>query len=309
MTTSSHALVAPVSAPATKVAPLVIVSPVRDEAKLIQQTLDSVVAQTVRPQEWVIVDDGSTDNTVEIVEAFAQRYPFIHLVRHENRGFRKLGGGVVAAFKFGLTKIRSPEFAFVAKLDGDMSFGPRYLEKMFERFDHNPKLAAVSGKVFRPENGELIEEAIIDEHVAGQFKLYRWDAYQDIGGFVEEVLWDGIDVHTARMKGWDTCSFMDPDALLYHHRLMGSSDKNVLRGRLRWGRGLYFMGYHPLYTIASGLFRMREKPFIIGGLLIIVGYFKAALQGVPRYDNPEFRQYLRRWQMQQLKARLFGSRP
>lgn len=309
MTTSSHALVAPVSAPATKVAPLVIVSPVRDEAKLIQQTLDSVVAQTVRPQEWVIVDDGSTDNTVEIVEAFAQRYPFIHLVRHENRGFRKLGGGVVAAFKFGLTKIHSPEFAFVAKLDGDMSFGPRYLEKMFERFDHNPKLAAVSGKVFRPENGELIEEAIIDEHVAGQFKLYRWDAYQDIGGFVEEVLWDGIDVHTARMKGWDTCSFMDPDALLYHHRLMGSSDKNVLRGRLRWGRGLYFMGYHPLYTIASGLFRMREKPFIIGGLLIIVGYFKAALQGVPRYDNPEFRQYLRRWQMQQLKARLFGSRP
>jgi biofilm PGA synthesis N-glycosyltransferase PgaC len=288
------------------VVPLVIVSPVRDEAALIAKTLDSVVAQTVQPLEWVIVDDGSTDDTAAIVQRYADKYPFIHLVTIQDRGFRKLGGGVVAAFKFGLTQIRAPQYDYIAKLDGDMSFAPQYLEIMFKAFDEDPKLAAVSGKVFRPENGQLIEEWTIDEHVAGQFKLYRWPAYCEIGGFVEEVLWDGIDVHTARMKGWHTQSFDHPDARLIHHRLMGSSDKNVYRGRLRLGRGIYFMGYHPLYALASSIFRMREKPFIIGGVLIMVGFVKAFFQGVPRYDNPEFRAYLQNWQLKKLKEKVWG---
>jgi glycosyltransferase involved in cell wall biosynthesis len=287
--------------------PLVIISPVRDEAALIAKTLDSIVAQTMLPMEWVIVDDGSTDDTAAIVQRYAEKHPFIHLVTIKDRGFRKLGGGVVAAFKFGLTQIKAPEYEFIAKLDGDMSFGPQYLETMFKAFDANPKLAAVSGKVFRPEDGGLVEEWTIAEHVAGQFKLYRWAAFCDIGGFVEEVLWDGIDVHTARMKGWQTMSFDDPNARLMHHRLMGSSDKNVYRGRLRLGRGIYFMGYHPLYALASGIFRMREKPFIIGGILIIAGYVKAAVQGVPRYDNLEFRAYLQKWQLGKLKAKLLGQ--
>jgi poly-beta-1,6-N-acetyl-D-glucosamine synthase len=290
-----------------RIVPLVIISPVRDESNLITKTLDSIVAQTVRPIEWVIVDDGSKDNTAAIVQAYADKYPFIRLVSITDRGFRKLGGGVIAAFKFGLTQIATPNYEFIAKLDGDMSFGPQYLETMFKAFDADAKLAAVSGKVFRPENGQLIEEWTIDEHVAGQFKLYRWTAFCEIGGFVEEVLWDGIDVHTARMKGWHTMSFDDPNARLMHHRLMGSSDKNVYRGRLRLGRGIYFMGYHPLYALASGIFRMREKPFIIGGLLIIAGYIKAAFQNVPRYDNPEFRAYLQNWQLNQLKAKIMGS--
>jgi poly-beta-1,6-N-acetyl-D-glucosamine synthase len=287
-----------------RVVPLVIVSPVRDESKLIEKTLKSMVAQNVRPIEWLIVDDGSTDNTADLVRIYAEKYPFIRLVTITDRGFRKLGGGVVAAFKFGITQIQTPHYEFIAKLDGDMSFGPRYLELMFKKFDTDPQLAAVSGKVFRPENDQLIEEWTIDEHVAGQFKLYRWTAFCEIGGFVEEVLWDGIDVHTARMKGWKTMSFHDPDAQLIHHRLMGSSDKNVLRGRLRWGRGIYFMGYHPLYALASGIFRLREKPIFIGGLLIIIGYFKAMIQNIPRYNNPEFRVYLRKWQIDKLKSKI-----
>lgn len=291
-----------------RVAPLVIIAPVRDEAGLIRLTLDSMIAQTVRPLEWIIVDDGSQDETADIVRAYADKYDFIRLVQRPDRGFRKVGGGVVAAFKFGITQISHKDYEYIAKLDGDMSFGPRYLECMFEQFALDPRLAAVSGKVFREENGQKIEEHIIDEHVAGQFKLYRRVAFEEIGGFVEEVLWDGIDVHTARMKGWTTKSFLHPDAILMHHRLMGSSDKNVYRGRLRWGRGIWFMGYHPLYALASGVFRMREKPYIIGGLLIITGYLGAAITGAPRYENPEFRQHLHRWQLGQLKSLLFGKK-
>jgi hypothetical protein len=106
----------------------------------------------------------------------------------------------------------------------------------------------------------LIEEQIIDEHVAGQFKLYRRQAFEEIGGFVEEVMWDGIDVHMSRMKGWETKSFYDKDAILYHHRLMGSSDKNVYKGRLRWGRGIWFMGYHPL-MLGFRMFSYAGKAF------------------------------------------------
>lgn len=295
----------PSSSNADRVVPLVIIAPVRDEADLIRLTLDSMVAQTVKPVEWIIVDDGSQDGTADIVREYAEKHSFIRLVQRPDRGFRKVGGGVVAAFKFGITQIQHQEYEYIAKLDGDMSFGPRYLELMFQQFAQDPKLAAVSGKVFREEDGQKIEEHIIDEHVAGQFKLYRRVAFEEIGGFVEEVLWDGIDVHTARMKGWNTLSFFDPEAVLMHHRLMGSSDKNVYRGRLRWGRGIWFMGYHPLYALASGVFRMREKPFVIGGLLIIAGYIGAAIKGAPRYDNLEFRQHLHHWQLGQIKNLFF----
>ena len=287
--------------------PLVIISPVRDESALIEKTLQSMVAQTIRPLEWILVDDGSTDRTAEIIESYSQQYSFIRLVTIKDRGFRKLGGGVIAAFKYGLTQIKSESYQFIAKLDGDMSFGPNYLQIMFNAFDADPRLAAVSGKVYRPEGEDLIEEFTIDEHVAGQFKLYRWTAFCDIGGFVEEVMWDGIDVHTARMKGWKTMSFEDGQARLLHHRLMGSSDRNVLRGRLRWGRGIYFMGYHPLYALASSIFRMREKPMLIGGILIMAGYIKAAFQKVPRYEDKEFRKYLQDWQLSKIKSWLQGQ--
>ncbi|MFZ6640325.1 glycosyltransferase [Undibacterium sp. TC4M20W] len=296
------------SASPARVVPLVIIAPVRDEADLIRLTLDSMVAQTVKPVEWIIVDDGSQDGTADIVREYSAQHPFIRLVQRPDRGFRKVGGGVVAAFKFGITQIEHQEYEYIAKLDGDMSFGPRYLECMFEQFAQEPKLAAVSGKVYREEEGKKIEEIIIDEHVAGQFKLYRRTAFEEIGGFVEEVLWDGIDVHTARMKGWTTKSFLHPDAILMHHRLMGSSDKNVYRGRLRWGRGIWFMGYHPLYALASGIFRMREKPFVIGGLLIIAGYLGAAIKRAPRYENPEFREHLHRWQLGQIKKLFSGQK-
>jgi poly-beta-1,6-N-acetyl-D-glucosamine synthase len=288
-----------------RIVPLVIVSPVRDEAQFLRLTLDSIVSQTLRPVEWVIVDDGSKDATPDIIREYAEKYPFIRWVPRADRGFRKVGGGVVAAFKFGQDNIKSTDYQFIAKLDGDMSFGPLYLEKMFAQFELDARLAAVSGKVYREEKDFLVEEYTIDEQVAGQFKLYRREALSDIGGFVEEVMWDGIDTHMSRMKGWNTKSFYDENAWLFHHRLMGSSDKNVFKGRLRWGRGIWFMGYHPLYALASSIFRMKEKPRIIGGGLIFVGYCLAALNRNPRYDNLEFRCYLQNWQLNRLKDIIF----
>jgi len=287
---------------AKPVVSLAIVSPVRDEARYVRSTLDAMLAQTVQPQEWLFVDDGSSDDTRSIIESYADRHSWIRVIRREDRGFRQLGSGVVAAFNYGRERLHSADYRYIAKLDGDMSFTPRYLEIMLARLDNDPALAAVSGKVFRPTGETYVEEFMIDEMVAGQFKLYKRDAFDSIGGFTQTILWDGIDIHRCRMKGYRTLSFHDPDARLIHHRLMGSSDANVFKGRVRLGRGIWFMGYHPLYAIASGLFRMHERPYLIGGLTIIVGYVYAAMRGEAQFDDKQFVRDLRRWQLQRLKS-------
>jgi len=233
---------------------LAVISPVRDEAQFVSRTLEAMVAQTVLPAEWVLVDDGSKDDTAAIIERYAAEHPWIRLVRRGDRGYRQLGSGVIAAFYEGLAKLETKDYRFIAKLDGDMSFPPRYLEIMLDTLERTPALAAVSGKVFRPEGDGEVEEFITDETVAGQFKLYKRECFEAIGGFTQTILWDGIDVHRCRMKGFSTLSFHHPEARLIHHRLMGSSDQNVFKGRIRLGRGLWFMGYHPLYALAASFF-------------------------------------------------------
>lgn len=279
-----------------------IISPVRDEARYIRLTLESVTRQTWQPMEWIVVDDGSKDDTAAIVQEYAARFPWIRLVRREDRGFRQVGKGVIVAFDYGRERIGHQDWRYIAKLDGDMSFPETYIQVMVERLESDAKLAACSGKVFRPEGDALVEEFKIDEMVAGQFKLYKREAFEAIGGFRQTVLWDGIDFHTARMRGWRTESFHHPQARLTHHRLMGSSDRSVFRGRLRQGGGNWYMGYHWLYAVASGVFRMREKPYVIGGLLLIAGYFRQRIRGEPQYDDPDFRRQLHQWQFARLKA-------
>ncbi len=293
------------------VVPLAVISPVRDEAKFVRNTLNAMLAQTVRPQEWLFVDDGSQDETRSIIESFAIEHPWIRVVSRTNRGFRQLGSGVIAAFNFGQENLKHQDYQYIAKLDGDMSFPPKYLEIMLAKLNGEPKLAAVSGKVFRPEDGGLVEEFMIDEMVAGQFKLYKRDAFESIGGFTRTILWDGIDIHRCRMKGFTTRSFHDPEAKLIHHRLMGSSDNSVYTGRARLGRGIWFMGYHPLYAIASGVFRMHERPFVIGGLIIIASYLGAAIRRDPQFEDKEFIRELRRWQLEKLRRipkQIFGAK-
>lgn len=285
---------------------VVLVSPCRDEARTLERTIACMESQTRPPTRWIVVDDGSTDRTPEILAAARARIPWLRVVQRPDRGFRKVGGGVIDAFYEGLASVDA-DYDFVGKLDVDLEFSPRYLEHILEYFERDPSLAAASGKVFRPEGNGLVEEFMIDEMVAGQFKLYRREAFERIGGFVREVMWDGIDFHRARMAGYRTASLPDPELRITHLRLMGSSDRNVYRGRLRWGRGQWFMGSSFPYVLASGIFRMRERPYVIGGLLIAAGYVSAALRGEPRYADPGFRSDLRRWQHRRLLGVLLGK--
>lgn len=278
----------------------VVILTARDEAKYLQGTVDSLAGQTVPPAELVIVNDGSRDETGPIADAAAARHAWVHVVHRPDRGERKVGGGVIEAFYAGHEAIRSTDYDYLCKLDGDLTLPPRYFERIMEKMDADPRLGGASGKVFNPVGDGFKEERIIDDMVSGAVNFWRRACWEQIGGYVRMVMWDGIAVHRARMFGWKASSFREDELRIIHHRLMGSSHRSVFHGRLRWGRGQWFMGCHPLYIFASGINRMRERPYVIGGLLIIAGYFQGMLQGLERYDDPEFRRHLHRWQLERL---------
>ncbi len=276
---------------------LCIISPCRDEAEYARTTITSVLAQTKRPDLWIIVDDGSTDATPDILREYEEEYSFIRVIRRIDRGTRSVGPGVVDAFYAGLKEINLEQFEFICKLDLDLKLPNKYFEKLIARMRQNPKLGTCSGKPYiRHKNGALVPERIGDEMSAGMTKLYRTSCFQEIGGFVREVMWDGIDCHRCRMLGWDAESVDEDDLRFEHLRVMGSSYKSVLHGRTRHGYGQYFMGTGMLYMTVSAIYRMRERPVIIGGLCILFGYLKSALKRAPRYNDLQFRKFLREFQ-------------
>lgn len=287
-----------------------IVTPCRNEAAFARRTLDSVTSQSEPPALWVIVDDGSTDATPQILEEYASRFPFIRVVRRSDRGDRKLGGGVIEAFYDGFDTIDPTAFEYVCKLDLDLHLPSRYFSILMDRMESNPRLGSCSGKPYffapglatEPVNFPLaagpglISEKIGDENSVGASKFYRSACFRQIGGFVRELMWDGIDGHRARQLGWIAASWDLPEIRFVHLRPMGSSHRSWWSGRVRHGFGQYFMGTTPVYMVASAVYRMSRPPLLVGGIAMMVGYFGSMLRRRQQYGNAEFRRFLRRYQ-------------
>jgi poly-beta-1,6-N-acetyl-D-glucosamine synthase len=279
---------------------LLIVSPVRNEAAYLQRTIDSVAMQTHRPELWLIVDDGSTDDTPTIASMAAAQHPWIQVHRRRDRGTRSVGAGVIEAFYDGLLRVDLHAFDYLCKLDGDLELDPTYFGVLLAKFEAEPRLGTASGKCWLVTDEGLQLERTGDDFSLGACKTYRRECFEQIGGFVQAVMWDGIDCHRCRMLGWEARSFTDDELRIRHLRQMGSSYRSIYHGRLRWGYGQYFMGTHPLYLVAISCYRMLERPWLIGGLLILAGYVSGYLHRLPRYSDLEFRKYLRRWQLSRL---------
>lgn len=265
----------------------------------MRRTLDSVAAQSVPPALWVVVDDGSTDETPKILEEYARRLPWLKVVRKADRGRRQVGPGVIEAFYQGLDTVKLEEFDYVCKLDMDLDLPPRYFELLMERMEREPRLGTSSGKPWftHPETGKLVPEVCGDEMSVGMTKFYRVACFREIGGFVRQVMWDGIDCHRARMLGWLAESVDQPELRFQHLRPQGASQgKGILTGRVRAGFGQYFMGTSPLYYLAVAAFRLPQHPRVTGSFAQLWGYFSSAAKGVPRYDDAAFRAFVRRYQ-------------
>ena len=279
----------------------VVVSPGRNEAEFMRRTLDSVVAQTHRPALWVIVDDGSTDESPEILADYTARHDWIRVIRREDRGHRAVGSGVIEAFYAGWDTVDATQYAYLCKLDLDLDLPPGYFEGLIDRMEADPRLGTCSGKAYYLDaQGKVVWERMGDEMSVGASKFYRRECFEQIGGFVREVMWDGLDCHMVRWHGWRACSFPGEALAFEHLRPMGSSQAGILTGRRRHGAGQWFMGSDPLYFIATAIWKMAHPPYVTGGLASLQGFFGAWLKGEKQYDNPELRAFIRRYQRRAL---------
>lgn len=273
-----------------------LISPCRDEASYARRTIESVIHQSVTPTIWVIVDDGSQDQTPDILAEYAAKYDWIRVIKRTDRGGRVLGAGVIEAFNDGLKEINLDDYDYVCKLDLDLDLPSNYFLGLMQRMEADPRLGACSGKPFFYRGETLHPERCGDEHAVGMTKFYRVDCFKQMGGFVKALMWDGIDTHRIRRLGWKAASWPDPTIQFIHLRPMGTSHKSWWTGRVRHGWGQYFMGTHPLYLLSSAALRVLHPPIVLGMLAILWGYFRALLTRTPRYEEPGFRSFLRRYQ-------------
>ncbi len=275
----------------------VIVTPVRDEAGRIEQTIEAVLSQTVPPAEWVIVNDGSSDRTGEIIDRHSREYPWVRALHLTDRGFRKPGGGVVEAFYAGFRSLQCGDWEFIVKLDGDLSFSADYFERALEHFRAEPRLGIGGGTLYNFIDGKMQVEDVPRFHVRGATKIYRRDCWEAIGGLRVAPGWDIVDEVKANMLGWTTQSF--PDVQLVHQRFTGGAD-GWWGNAFKNGRACYFAGYHPAFMAAKCAYRLAGKPYLVGALGMIWGYVTGYLKRVPQVDDPTLIRYLRREQIKRL---------
>jgi biofilm PGA synthesis N-glycosyltransferase PgaC len=259
------------------------------------------VAQVVRPERWVIVDDVSTDRTPEIVAEYAKGNPWIVLVRRSPRADRSFASKAHAV-NAGLEQLQDLEFEVMGIMDGDVSFGPDYLGFIVEKFALDPKLG-VAGTPFTEEGYDTARDSFEGEnHVAGACQMFRYRCFREIGGYVANRAGgvDWIAVTTARMKGWTTRSF--PEKRLHHHRPMGTAERGAVSALFSYGEKDYYLGGSPIWQIFRVAYRTLKKPYIVGGLALFSGYTWAALRRTKRPVSPELMRFHRQEQMKKLRG-------
>ncbi|HTY85975.1 MAG TPA: glycosyltransferase family A protein [Candidatus Acidoferrum sp.] len=278
-----------------------VVSPVRNEEEFLPRTVESLRQQTHPPTWWVIVDDGSTDQTRKIAEQAAGRHPWIRLVNRPDRGFRQAGTGVVEAFYDGYALVAGREWEYLVKLDGDVTLPADYFEKCFARFSANQKLGIAGGTVCQRKHQGLEPESKVDPpfHVRGATKIYRRECWRQIGGLLRQPGWDTLDEVKANMLGWITATF--PEIQLEHHRPAGGA-YGTWNNWVKNGVANYIAGYHPLFMAVKCLKRSLHPPVMIGALGLGCGFLSGYLRGLGQVDDRDLIRYFRRQQL----ARLLG---
>lgn len=285
----------------------VVISPVRNESRFIEGTIQAMAGQTVKPREWVIVNDGSTDETAEIVARYARLHPWLKLVhrdRREDRGDRQRGKGVIDTFYYGYERLSRQDYAFIVKLDGDISFEPGYFEFLLGQFAAQPRLGIAGGGIYERTDGRHWSLRSAPDHVGGPAKMYRRACFEEIGGLVRALGWDGIDEWKALSLGWQARSFGHLRVL--HHRITGNAT-GMLKAKIEQGYGAHYMGYHPLYTVVRGVRHMCLRPYVVGGMALILGHLSAWAQRREQFPERALLRYVRQTQLGQLRALLTGK--
>ncbi len=252
----------------------VLITPARNEENYIEKTINSVIMQTMLPKKWVIVDDGSTDLTSDIVKKYSIKYNFIQLVRLNGKNSRNFDSKVVA-IKAGFEKIKDVSYDYIGFLDADVSFNSNYFEMIISKFIEDFKLGIAGGLITELKKLQFRRLNYNLNSVAGAQQLFRKQCYKDIGGYIG-IKWGGIDAlaeYMARMNGWKTKTI--PEVLVFHHRRVGMNKINI-RIKFQIGRKEFLVGAHPLFMFVKYFRRFYEAPPILGSIIVLIGYFYSA---------------------------------
>lgn len=281
-----------------------IVTPARNEEAFIEQTICSVVAQTIRPVRWIIVSDGSTDRTDAIVKSYAESHAWIELLRMPERRDRQFAAKA-HAFNAGFARLQCLDYDVAGNLDADITFEPGYFEFLLNKFASHPRLG-VAGTPFvedaaNPTKHTYAHKFAELQHVSGACQIFRRDCFTEVGGYVpiKGGAIDWVAVTTARMKGWQTRTFTEK--VCFHHRKLGTGTHSPLWVRFHYGTKAYYVGGHPLWELVRGLFQMRQQPRILGGSFFMMGYVWAFLRRMPRPVSPALMSFHRSEQMARLR--------
>ncbi len=278
----------------------VLLTAARNEEKNIARTIESVLNQTIRPVKWIIVSDGSTDNTDEIIKKYENKYSFIEMFRvagDERHNF----GSKVKALNAARPMVRSVECDYIGVLDADVSFEPEYFEQLIERFEQNPKLGLGGGIIYEIFKDKEIMQNVSLNSVAGATQFFRKICFQLAGDFIP-LTYGGEDAANeifVKMNSWEVMTF--PELRVLHYGYVGKGSGNPFRARYRRGLCFFHLGYHPLFEILRCIFILKDRPFIIGSIVELAGFFLCYLRGEKAAIPPEAVEFLRKEQMGRLK--------
>lgn len=280
----------------------VVITPAHNEADYIEITIQAMISQTVRPKQWLIVNDASSDNTAEVVNKYADRHPFIKLINVNKERQTSHSEGLVKAseakaFNHGINFLSETDFEYIVKLDADLSFSTNYFEKLLNHLSVDDDLGIVGGYCYVFKGGRLVEEKMPVDHVRGPTKMYRKECLEQIGGMKEILGWDTIDEIMAQKEGWKTKSFKDLKVI--HLRATSSID-GIIKGKARQGFTDYLLGYHPLFMQGKIVYRLFQSPPIVGSLAMLFGYLSGAIKRDVRVMDQELIKYLRRKQLSRI---------
>jgi biofilm PGA synthesis N-glycosyltransferase PgaC len=277
----------------------IVITPARDEAENISDTIISMKRQTILPSAWYIVDDGSSDATASIVQDAVADAPWIHLISREDRGYR-VSGADVQSFFVAYEQIADSEWDYVVKLDADVRFADDYFSSCLRAFELDETLGIAGGTIYNLDGDERIPEKHPAFHVRGATKIYRRACWEDIGGLAITPAWDTIDEVSANMHGWTTRTL--PDVPIDHLRPTGD-------GFGQWtywvknGRAAYLVGYHPLFLLARAILRVTRPPYLVGTVGLIWGYFRSVVSRQPRDVGDDLARYVHEQQWNRLTGR------
>jgi glycosyltransferase involved in cell wall biosynthesis len=278
----------------------VLISTARNEAAYIEQTIMSVIGQTLLPLKWIIVSDGSTDGTDDIVKKYASDKEWIELVRMPDRSERNFSGKA-HAFNTGYAKLKDMDFDLIGNIDADITFEANFFEYLLAKFAENP-LLGVAGTTYTEDSFKGYNYNIVNiEDVTGHCQLFRRECFEEIGGYIPIKVGgiDSVAVLTARMKGWKTRTFTERTCV--HHRKVGGS-QGAFYASFNAGKKDYYGGGHPVWEIFRSLYNMRYRPYVLGGLFMFTGYLSGLMGREKIAISEELVAFRRKEQIQRLKT-------